>query len=264
MSVETLSSTLRVRLSAFEKRQPKPITVPKYQRLCEVVMEGLKAGELKPGDKFPPETLLASVLPLSLGTIQKAINILADQQILERTQGRGTFVKEHNKLDDLWHFRFLADEESQILPVYTNTISVRKTKVINKLSNHQFPNCDSYVRITRHINLNNKFGAIGQYYLDANLCSDLLEEPLSYFDGVHLRDIIYQRFGLSTATVKVYAVSRPLPNAVCKWLGLNQKTTGLVNQIIGLDPSGQAISWQNVFIPPNAPPLEICVSQPKP
>ncbi len=240
----------------------RKLSIPKYLRVCEVIMEMLEAGELNPGDKLPPELELARLLPISLGTVQKAMNTLTNQGVLERLQGSGTFVCDQaNELHDLWHFRFIGCNGEQILPVHANAITIEETSASGPWSMF-LKNARRFVKITRHIDINHEFGAIGQFYLNAAHCSELLQEPLEYFDGVHLRDIIHKRFGMSTSRVNVRVSVSDLPDRICEWLDLKQGTTGLEVRILGFDIAGRPLSFQHVFVPPGTPPLEIRESHP--
>jgi DNA-binding transcriptional regulator YhcF (GntR family) len=66
--------------------------VPVYRQIIERVVTLVRAGELKPGDRMPPERELSAQLGIARGTITRAYEELARSGILEVTQGRGSFV----------------------------------------------------------------------------------------------------------------------------------------------------------------------------
>ncbi len=253
-------ANLMIRFAA--KNNQQKTSLPKYLRVCEVILEMLDAGELNPGDKLPPELELARILPVSLGTVQKAMNTLTRQGVLERQQGSGTFVTDKtSELHDLWHFRFIASNGEQILPVHSNAIAIEDATATGPWSAF-LKNAKHFAKITRHIDINHEFGAIGQFYLDYTHCPGLLDEPLEYFNGVHLRDILHKRFNLSTARVNVRVGATGLPDNVCQWLKLENGTGGLECHILGFDIAGNPLSFQHVFVPPGVSLLEIRESYP--
>ena len=67
--------------------------------------EPRKSGEWKPGEIIPSEVELAARYKVSQGTVRKAIDELAADNLLVRRQGKGTFVATHN--EDRVQFRFL-------------------------------------------------------------------------------------------------------------------------------------------------------------
>ena len=58
-----------------------------------------------PGEAIPSENDLAARFKVSQGTVRKAIDELASENLLVRRQGKGTFVATHH--EDRVHFRFL-------------------------------------------------------------------------------------------------------------------------------------------------------------
>jgi GntR family transcriptional repressor for pyruvate dehydrogenase complex len=57
------------------------------------ILESIKSGELKPGDKLPPERELTKMLGVGRSTLREAISALVLVGYLEVIQGRGTFLK---------------------------------------------------------------------------------------------------------------------------------------------------------------------------
>jgi GntR family transcriptional regulator, transcriptional repressor for pyruvate dehydrogenase complex len=52
----------------------------------------IKNGQLAPGDKLPPERILADNFQVSRNSIREAIRVLSEKGILESRQGAGTYV----------------------------------------------------------------------------------------------------------------------------------------------------------------------------
>lgn len=72
-----------------------PAFSPLYQQIKALILRSLQAGEWKPGDLIPSETELAMRFKVSQGTVRKAIDELAADNLLVRRQGKGTFVATH-------------------------------------------------------------------------------------------------------------------------------------------------------------------------
>lgn len=64
----------------------------KSDQVIDYIMDWLKSGELKVGDKLPSERKLSEMLGVSLLTVNKAMSRLEDTAVLSRTAGRGTHV----------------------------------------------------------------------------------------------------------------------------------------------------------------------------
>lgn len=66
--------------------------MPLHHQVYLDLKAALDSGELKAGDRVPPERELAERYGCSVITIRRALDELAREQRIERTRGRGTFV----------------------------------------------------------------------------------------------------------------------------------------------------------------------------
>lgn len=65
---------------------------PIYMQIANGIKENISSGELNNGDKLPSEEQLVQNIGVSRGTVRKAIIELVDEGVLEKIQGKGTFV----------------------------------------------------------------------------------------------------------------------------------------------------------------------------
>ena len=72
-----------------------PAFNPLYQQIKVLILQSLQAGDWKPGEAIPREMDLAARLRVSQGTVRKAIDELAAENLVVRRQGKGTFVATH-------------------------------------------------------------------------------------------------------------------------------------------------------------------------
>src|SRR3954470_22180290 len=72
-----------------------PAFSPLYQQIKSLILQSLQAGEWKPGEAIPSEMDLAARFRVSQGTVRKAIDELAAENLVVRRQGKGTFVATH-------------------------------------------------------------------------------------------------------------------------------------------------------------------------
>ncbi len=82
-----------------------PSFSPLYQQIKGLILQSLQAGEWKPGETIPSEMELAARYRVSQGTVRKAIDEMATDNLVVRRQGRGTFVATH--AEHQVQFRFL-------------------------------------------------------------------------------------------------------------------------------------------------------------
>ena len=83
--------------TAINKQHAPPSFRPLYEQIKTLLTQSLIAGEWHPGEAIPSEQELAQRYRVSQGTVRKAIDALAAENILVRRQGKGTFVATHNE-----------------------------------------------------------------------------------------------------------------------------------------------------------------------
>lgn len=82
-----------------------PAFSPLYRQIKGLITRELQAGVWKPGEAIPSETELAARFKVSQGTVRKAVDELAADNLLVRRQGKGTFVATH--AEERVQYRFL-------------------------------------------------------------------------------------------------------------------------------------------------------------
>jgi len=93
----------------FNKVQTKKV----YMKIVEQIRDLLKEGRLKPGDKLPPEQILAEKFGTSRPSVREALSALEILGITESRGGKGNFIKNDlNILSYEQKYRELEEEES--------------------------------------------------------------------------------------------------------------------------------------------------------
>jgi GntR family transcriptional regulator len=91
--------------------------LPLYQRLRDHLAGKITSHVWRPGEAIPAEAELAATHGLSIGTVRKAIDCLVADGILERQQGRGTFVRRARFNSSLFRFfRFQSESGERRVP----------------------------------------------------------------------------------------------------------------------------------------------------
>jgi GntR family transcriptional regulator len=85
--------------------EPTPSFSPLYQQIKALLLRSLQGGDWRPGEAIPSEIELAARFKVSQGTVRKAIDELAAENLVVRRQGKGTFVATH--AEERTQYRFL-------------------------------------------------------------------------------------------------------------------------------------------------------------
>lgn len=90
---------------------------PLYRIVFNTIIDRIVNGSYPPGAMLPSEIDLGEELGVSQGTARKALIELEQKGIIERRQGRGTFVALRTPESSLFHFFRLRDRNGeQIVP----------------------------------------------------------------------------------------------------------------------------------------------------
>jgi GntR family transcriptional regulator len=106
-----------------------PSFAPLYLQIKALLSKSLEASEWRPGEAIPSEIELARRYRVSQGTVRKAIDALAADNLLVRRQGKGTFVATHTE-ERTSLFRFLRirrNDGADLTPV-SRLIDVKRAK----------------------------------------------------------------------------------------------------------------------------------------
>jgi GntR family transcriptional regulator len=91
----------------------KTIKQSLYAHIHAQLVERIRTGQWKPGQRIPSEFAIADEFRVSQGTARKALEALAADKLVVRKQGRGTFVFEHTPGDILFRFFNLFDDSGE-------------------------------------------------------------------------------------------------------------------------------------------------------
>ncbi len=67
--------------------------IPLYRQLDAILRDQIVDGRLRPGDRFPPETVLCRHYGISRATVRQALDAMEKDGLIERAAGRGTFLR---------------------------------------------------------------------------------------------------------------------------------------------------------------------------
>ena len=119
-----------------------------YETLAESIEGMIEAGDLKGGNRLPPERQLAETYNVSRNTVREAIRILSEKKVLVSRTGSGTYVAESalviltssldealehkkNRLKDIFEIRKIL--EPQIAALAAERIRPRALKELSDI-----------------------------------------------------------------------------------------------------------------------------------
>ncbi len=108
------NTPMTMETSTLDPGAPTPAFSPLYQQIKGLILQSLQSGEWKPGEAIPSEIELAARYRVSQGTVRKAIDELASDNLLVRRQGKGTFVATHAEHHAQYRFLKLVPDNGDV------------------------------------------------------------------------------------------------------------------------------------------------------
>ncbi|MBI3706543.1 MAG: GntR family transcriptional regulator [Proteobacteria bacterium] len=247
-----MTSPAMARIAKDILRAEARLDFPRYRQIIDALIHAIEGGTLHPGDRLPPETTMAKLFSVSLGTVQKALAHLADIGFLQRTRRRGTFVT-GRQAEDVFVFRFRNADTGKVMIPFTRVLSV--SEVRSDRAWRGFLNAARCVRVERLVWVEGDSPAFSEFYIASEHGLHLLNEPLENLHGVSFHRILGRNFNLPTLRTNHRLQCRSLSAAACDRLLVPEGTFGTVWDVVGYSYQ-QATTFQSLQIPAGHRPIE--------
>lgn len=173
---------------------------PLYKQVYDVLTKRLVERYWKPSEALPSEMALADELGVSQGTVRKALNQMVAENLLERRQGKGTYVAEHTSESSLTRFFRLREPHGESLFPETQVLgSIRRQPKEVEQQAFSIKESDPVVEWTRLRDLHG-----------TPVVFEKVVQPLSIFPDIdkeaNLPNALYilyqEKYGISIVSVK--------------------------------------------------------------
>ena len=176
--------------------QTSPTFSPLYRQIKDLMVRSLEAGEWEPGGAIPSEADLAARFGVSQGTVRKAIDEMAAENMLVRRQGKGTFVATHSDPRASFRFLRLVPDDGQLRQTHSRPIECWRAKAGGDVARMlQLDVGAPVVVVQRVLSFDVKPVVADEIYLPAELFGDLDLEILQAHEG-SLYSLFEERYGV--------------------------------------------------------------------
>ncbi len=220
---------------------PSPTFSPLYQQIKGLITQSLQSGEWKPGELIPSEVELANRFKVSQGTVRKAIDELAAENLVLRKQGKGTFVATHHEARA--HFRFLRLMPDEGVPHYPDSriVEVKRLRAPADVARLlDLKSGDAVVFIKRVQAFDGVPTIVEELWLPGMIFKGLTAERLVEYKGP-MYGLFESEFGtrMIRATEKIRAVCASEEDA--QLLGIAAQTPLLVSERVSYTYGDKAV-----------------------
>lgn len=218
---------------------------PLYKQVYDLLTTRLVEGYWKPSQLLPSEMVLAKELGVSQGTVRKALNQMVAEKMLQRQQGKGTFVAEHTQESDLFRFFRLREPHGEILIPETVVLgSSRRTVSEDEAKKLSLDANALVVELTRVRSIHNKPAII-----------EKVIQPLSVFPDIDKNTdlpnalyILYQeKYGITVMSVNDEIRAVEIPDAYAQHLDLAKGSPVLMIERSSVNIDGRVVELSTAY-----------------
>lgn len=166
------------------KSQSSPIFSPLYRQIKALLLQSLEQGEWNSGEIIPSEVDLATRYKVSQGTVRKAVDELAAENLLVRRQGRGTFVATHQASRVKFRFLSMKPDVGDEVSTGSQVLNVEHLTPPDDVRVHLgLGKKEAAVKITRLLSLNQRPEIFEHVWLPMSVFTDVTKEKLMNYKG---------------------------------------------------------------------------------
>lgn len=164
-----------------------PAFSPLYQQIKGLILQSLQAGEWKPGEAIPSEVDLAARFRVSQGTVRKAIDELAAENLVLRRQGKGTFVATHAEQHVRYRFLKLvpdSGDRNSEGPAHRDVLECRRIRASAEIARSlALRTGDPVVQVRRVLSFGGVPTILEDLWLPGNTFKGLTAEQMAGYQG---------------------------------------------------------------------------------
>ncbi len=177
-------------------KQESPTFSPLYRQIKSLILQGLASGEWRPGEAIPSEAELAARFSVSQGTVRKAIDEMAADNLLVRRQGKGTFVASHNDPRAFFRFLRIVPVDGSVTPAQSVPLECWRAKAgVEAARTLQIAVGSPIIVVRRLLKFAGKPVVVDEIYLPGEVFQGLTLEILNEYQG-SIYSLFESQFGV--------------------------------------------------------------------
>lgn len=226
----------------------------KYTRLQNAITEAVSARTLHPGQKLPPDKVLAATIGMSLGTVQKALVNLQSQGIVERAPRRGTVVSAGRvEQDDVFVFRFRDKRSGEVIRPEVRMLSIQRDRRTGPWQDFLDGELVCFRRLVR---IDLEPPVFSEVFTSMQSAAEWLDRDPQTFPAFSVHRHLHRHHGLLAVRTESEVSIGAFDEAARHYLMANESALGLTWDIRSYTPGDVPATFQRLQVPASHRPLE--------
>lgn len=215
---------------------------PLYEQIKRMLVQNLIDAKWKAGELIPSEQELAANFKVSQGSVRKAIDVLVQENILIRRQGKGTYVATHAQEGAKLRFLRLTGQDGKKAIPQNQLISCQRTRAPAAVAKQlDLKTGASVIEVKRLLLFN------GQ-----PLIYDILMVPAKDFQGLNAKQIEEHKGSMYSMYEQVFGIRMVRAAEEIKAVGATEEAA----QVLGLAPNTPLLQIERTSYTYGDKPLE--------
>ncbi|HEX2988571.1 MAG TPA: GntR family transcriptional regulator [Chloroflexota bacterium] len=234
---------------------------PLYHQLKELLRDLIESGQWARGERIPPERELCATFNVSRATTTQALNDLERMGLVERRQGKGTFVARPKLVQDLLDFRTLT--RGTLASDLTPTMKILSMEVVDPVPRLaqllEVSMGEKLIRIERLRMVNDEPMMMDVCSLPYAMCPDLLHDNL---EENLLYDLLSQKYGIKMVEQEKWVEPVMLDDFEAGLLRTKKGALGLLVERVAYCEGRRPMEFRKMLVPGHRCKYVVEVSRP--
>ena len=221
-----------------------PTFSPLYRQIKSLIVQALESGEWRPGEAIPSEQELAARFGVSQGTVRKAVDELAAENVLVRKQGKGTFVVSHHDPRQFFRFLRLVPDDGSLTQPQSVPLDCWRAKAGQEAARVlQIPVGDPIIILRRVLKFSGKPVVLDEIYLPGEVFEGLTLDTLKEWKG-SLYSFFETRFGVRMLRAEEHIRAVAADRMATETLGVKEGTPLLSVERVTYTYNDRPVEWR--------------------
>ncbi len=214
---------------------------PLYRQVKDVLVGRIVSGAWRAGDALPSEFEIAADLATSQGTVRKALDEMAAENLVVRRQGRGTYVARHDDARILFQFFKLAPDRGEARFPESRVLSVGLGGADpDEAGRLALSAGAAIVRLERERSLGGRTAILERIVLPADPFGPICDDPVPN----NLYELYATRFGVTIGRARERLKAVAAGPAEAESLGVATGTPLLLVDRVAASLDGRPAEWR--------------------
>jgi GntR family transcriptional regulator len=220
--------------------------LPLYYQLYEILSGKIERRDWVPGDMIPPESRLSEEYQVSRITVRQVLDMLANEGLINRERGRGTFVAQP-KVDQalVRIISFTEDMNQRGIHPETRSLVAKLMPAPSEIAKELQIETGEELAYIMRLRLGDGMPmSVEESYLVHKLCPGILKQDIENYP---MRGILDRVYGVRWLRARQVIRAMPVPRHLAKTLGTQPNASILFIERVSYSTDNTPVEFLHIY-----------------